>query len=89
MRPALNLKSESPVSETPNTYGIYELFISSPDFDPVQTFDDVLKVSTFYEYIEAVADAKITLGDGKGNYLPGDYVTCGQIAAFLSRDLDL
>ena len=55
----------------------------------VPTFSDVPKTNVFYQHIEAVAAAEITLGDGKGNYLPSNNVTRGQMAAFLARALEL
>lgn len=41
--------------------------------------------STFEAEIEALAQAGVTLGCGSGVYCPGDYVTRGQMAAFLHR----
>ncbi len=37
VRPALNLKSETLVSKTPNTDGAYELLTTTPDPDPVKS----------------------------------------------------
>jgi len=63
------------------------------DLDKVKpdepSFDDVNKNHTFYGYIEAVAGAGIAQGFECGSFRPGDDVTRGQMAAFLSRALGL
>lgn len=54
-----------------------------------QTFTDVPKANEFFADIEWPVDRKITTGvaqlDGSVKFLPGDRVTRGQMAAFLSR----
>lgn len=66
--------------------GIDGLDKKSPE---TPTFDDVSEDHTFYAYIEAIAAAGITIGDGEGNFLPSDKVSRGQVAAFMSRALGL
>ena len=53
------------------------------------TFTDVSTSHPLFQYIEALADSGITTGYADGTYRPGDYVTRGQMATFLSRALGL
>ena len=54
------------------------------------TFGDVDTGHNFYDAIEAMAASGITNGCGDGsNYCPDDFVTRGQMAAFLARALGL
>ena len=45
--------------------------------------------SIFEDDINAIADARITLGCAPGLYCPGNHVTRGQMAAYLARGLGL
>ena len=53
------------------------------------TFSDVTPGMNFFPYVEALAAAGITGGIGDGSYGLNDYVTRGQMAAFLARALGL
>ena len=54
------------------------------------TFSDVPTTHPFFQNIEALYASRITTGYGStGTYHPDDYVTRGQMAAFLSRALGL
>ena len=55
----------------------------------VATFSDVNPSMQFFPYVEALAAAGITTGYGDGTFKPNDYVTRGQMAAFLTRALGL
>jgi hypothetical protein len=48
-------------------------------------FTDVPTDYTFHGDIDAIADAGITTGCGGGKYCPEEYVTRGQMAAFMNR----
>jgi hypothetical protein len=48
-------------------------------------FADVPDSNIYHNDIDAIADAGVTTGCGGGNYCPNDYVTRGQMAAFLNR----
>ncbi len=61
--------------------------ISSPP--ATNTFVDVPVSHPFFTAIEALAASEITTGCGGGRYCPDDFVTRGQMAAFLSRALGL
>ena len=51
------------------------------------TFSDVPNGSQFYPSVEALVASGITGGCGGGNFCPDNFVTRGQMAAFLSRAL--
>ena len=54
------------------------------------SFSDVPTTHPFFQYIEALYASRITTGYGTtGTYHPDDYVTRGQMAAFLARALGL
>jgi hypothetical protein len=53
------------------------------------SFSDVQTTNTFFQHIEAIKSAGVTNGCGSGNFCPNDYVTRGQMAAFLARALGL
>jgi hypothetical protein len=53
------------------------------------TFLDVPCSSTFAPWIEELARRGITAGCGGGNYCPGDSVTRGQMAVFLTRAFEI
>ena len=53
------------------------------------TFADVPDSHPFYQFIEALAASGITGGCGSGNFCPGNPLTRGQMAAFLSKALGL
>lgn len=53
------------------------------------TFGDVPTTSGQFRFVEALVAAGITAGCGSGNYCPGDPVTRGQMAVFLSVALGL
>lgn len=53
------------------------------------TFTDVSVGSFWHQYVEALAASGITTGYGDGTFRPDNYVTRGQMAAFLSRALGL
>lgn len=57
------------------------------DAAPV-SFQDVSKKSQVYSSIAHTVAAGITAGYPDGTFHPGEAVTCGQFAAFLSRALD-
>ena len=48
-------------------------------------FSDVPPSHPFYADIQAVANAGVTTGCGGGKYCPEDFVTRGQMAAFMNR----
>jgi hypothetical protein len=50
-----------------------------------QRFADVPSSNTFYAFVERMAVLGITVGCGNNNYCPSDFVTRGQMAAFLAR----
>ena len=52
-------------------------------------FDDDDDGSAFADEIDALAAARVVVGDGSGRFLPGRPITRGQMAAFLTRYLDL
>ena len=52
-------------------------------------FGDVSPENVHHDSIQALAAAEITVGCGDGNFCPGDSVTRGQMASFLTRGLDL
>lgn len=54
-----------------------------------QSFNDVPPTHMFFQAVEALAASGITSGCGGGNYCPNQYVTRGQMAAFLARALGL
>ena len=49
------------------------------------TFSDVPASSGFYDWIEEFVDQGFTAGCGGGKYCPGNPVTRGQMAVFLSK----
>jgi hypothetical protein len=53
------------------------------------SFSDVLTTDTFFQNIQAIYAAGVTTGCGGGKFCPNDYVTRGQMAAFLTRALGL
>lgn len=61
--------------------------ISSPP--GTNTFTDVPVSHPFFTAIEALAASEITTGCGGGKYCPDNFVTRGQMAAFLARALGL
>jgi hypothetical protein len=76
---------------TPQYFGWIEVWwkrtVSDAPSQP--TFNDVPASHPFYQYIEALAASGITGGCGNGNFCPGDPVTRGQMAVFLSKALGL
>jgi len=64
-----------------------ELDVSSPPATP--SFPDVSPDHTFYAYIEAIYKEGITKGYSDGEYKPNEFVSRGQMAAFLARALKL
>jgi hypothetical protein len=65
----------------------YKLQISPAP--PVPTFADVPPDYTYYRAIEALAKSGITGGCGNGNFCPNQFVTRGEMAAFLARALGM
>ena len=55
----------------------------------VASFSDVPVGAAFFREIEALAASGVTSGCGAGVYCPQQYVTRGQMAAFLARALGL
>lgn len=53
------------------------------------SFSDVPRNHTFSSNIEALLASGVTKGCGDGRFCPDDHVTRGQMAAFLTRALDL
>ena len=53
------------------------------------TFSDVTPAMQFFPYVEALVAAGITTGYVDGTFKPDDFVTRGQMAAFLTRALGL
>jgi hypothetical protein len=53
------------------------------------TFGDVPTNHTYFRAIEALAASGITGGCGSGNFCPSQFVTRGEMAAFLARALGL
>ena len=53
------------------------------------SFTDVPVGHWAHQYVEALASSGITTGYADGTYRPGDFVTRGQMATFLSRALGL
>jgi len=51
------------------------------------TFSDVPDSNAFFPSVEALVASGITGGCGGGNFCPNDFVTRGQMAAFLARSL--
>jgi len=49
------------------------------------SFSDVPTSHPFFQQIEALVDAGVTLGCGGGNYCPNEVVTREQMAAFMAR----
>lgn len=60
-----------------------------PPTPPTQRFADVLPNDQFYAFIDRMAALGITLGCGGGNYCPNDFVTRGQMAAFIIRGVGI
>ncbi len=56
---------------------------------PSATFTDVPTSHIFFQYVEALAASGITTGCTATQYCPNQYVTRGQMAAFLSKALGL
>ena len=65
------------------------LLLAMPAAFASNGFNDVPEDYTFYEEINAIAAAGITVGDGQGNFLPTEDVRRGQMAAFIARALEL
>ncbi len=61
------------------------LLAMAPALALAATFSDVSPSNTFYNDVEAIAAAGVTTGCGGGKYCPDDYVTRGQMAAFMNR----
>jgi MYXO-CTERM domain-containing protein len=59
--------------------------ISTANPPAVPTFSDVPTTHTFFAAIEKAAALGITSGCGGGKFCPGDSVTRGQMAAFITR----
>lgn len=53
------------------------------------TFSDVSTGHPFFQHVENLVASGITAGCGGGNYCPGDPLTRGQMAVFLSKALGL
>lgn len=60
-----------------------------PPTPATQRFLDVPPSNVFYAFIDLMAVCGITLGCGGGNYCPAANVTHGQMAAFMSRAVNL
>lgn len=54
-----------------------------------QQFSDVPPSNPFYAFIDRLATLGITVGCGGGNYCPDDFVTRGQMAAFILRGIGM
>lgn len=54
-----------------------------------QQFGDVPPSNPFYAFIDRLATLGITVGCGGGNYCPDDFVTRGQMAAFIMRGIGM
>jgi uncharacterized protein (DUF1800 family) len=54
-----------------------------------QRFNDVPPSDPFYAFIDRLAALGITVGCGGGNYCPNDFVTRGQMAAFIIRGVGI
>lgn len=54
-----------------------------------QQFNDVPPSNPFYAFIDRLATLGITVGCGGGNYCPDDFVTRGQMAAFILRGVGM
>ena len=61
----------------------------NPPPPPMQRFNDVPPSNPFYAFIDRMAVLGITLGCGGGNYCPDDFVTRGQMAAFIIRGIGM
>jgi uncharacterized protein (DUF1800 family) len=61
----------------------------NPPTPPTQRFTDVPPDNIFYAFIDRLAALGITVGCGGGNYCPNDYVTRGQMAAFIMRGVGI
>lgn len=63
------------------------------EFDPptpaTQRFLDVPPSNVFYAFIDRLAVLGITVGCGGGNFCPNDFVTRGQMAAFIIRGVGI
>lgn len=63
------------------------------EFDPPppasQRFLDVAPSNPFYAFIDRLAELGITVGCGGGNYCPNDFVSRGQMAAFIMRGVGM
>jgi hypothetical protein len=63
------------------------------EFDPPtpaqQRFTDVPPSNPFYPFIDRLAALGITVGCGGGNFCPDDFVTRGQMAAFIIRGVGI
>ncbi|HXU40249.1 MAG TPA: DUF1800 family protein [Blastocatellia bacterium] len=63
------------------------------EFDPPtpaqQRFTDVPPSNPFYAFIDRLAALGITVGCGGGNFCPDDFVTRGQMAAFIIRGVGI
>src|SRR6266404_6178351 len=61
------------------------------EFNPpppaTQRFNDVPPSNPFYAFIDRLAVLGITVGCGGGNYCPDDFVSRGQMAAFIMRGI--
>lgn len=53
--------------------------------DKVVKFNDVKANNWAYSYVTALASNGITVGNGKGSYLPNDNVTLNQLSSFIYR----
>jgi|GEM_PF-7105972 len=63
------------------------------EFNPpppaTQRFNDVPPSNPFYAFIDRLAVLGITVGCGGGNYCPDDFVSRGQMAAFIMRGIGM
>src|SRR5258707_1751269 len=61
----------------------------NPPTPPTQRFLDVPPGNPFYAFIDRLAVLGITVGCGGGNYCPDDFVSRGQMAAFIMRGVGM
>jgi len=67
-------------------YGTID-FTALPSYSATQIFSDVPPSSSFYPFIQEMAEAGITAGCGSGMYCPNELLTRGQMAVFIITGL--
>ena len=67
-------------------YGAID-FTALPSYSATQIFSDVPPSSSFYPFIQEMAEAGITAGCGSGMYCPNELLTRGQMAVFIITGL--